>query len=86
MHQSAAEAHNATLKAELERRDAQLAAAGADLAHERERADKAIAAAEARAEREADKAGKAIEASAHSPIGLDALAATRARPWWRLLG
>ena len=57
---AALEDHNATLKADVERLDA-------DLAHERERADKAIGAFAALAER------------------LDALAAARARPWWRRL-
>ena len=46
----------------------------ADLAAERERAD-----------READKAGKAIAAFASLAERLDALAAERARPWWRRL-
>jgi hypothetical protein len=75
---AALEGHVATLKADVERLEAQLAAAearsekqaaelGVDLAAERAKTEKAIAAFAALAER------------------LDALAAERARPWWRRL-
>ena len=63
----ALEAHNETLKGNVERLEAQLKAA------------------EARADTEADTARKAIAAFASLADRLDALAAERARPWWRRL-
>jgi DNA primase len=102
--------HNATLKADVERLEAQLrieadrlaaaearseklvadfaardARAAADLAAERAKTEKAIAAAEAWTAREAEKTEKAIAAFSALAERLDALAAERARPWWRRL-
>jgi hypothetical protein len=98
---TALEGHVATLKADVERLEA-------DLAAERARADKQatvsaaqLAAAEARAERQAAdfaardaeriadltaeraKTMQAIEAFSALAERLDALAAERARPWWK---
>lgn len=71
---TALQAHNDTLKADIEALRVQLAAAdarlvdaGADLAAERARTEKAISAFASLADR------------------LDALAAERAKPWWRRL-
>jgi len=76
-------------RAKVAARDAQHAA---DLAGERERADEAIAAFAARdaqhaAELKAEQAQteKAIAAFSALAEWLDALAAERARPWWRRL-
>jgi hypothetical protein len=64
---TALQAHNATLKADVERLESMLSAAAADLESERARTSAAISAFSALADR------------------LDALAAERARPWWRRL-
>jgi len=76
-------------RAKVAARDAQHAA---DLAGERERADEAIAAFAARdaqhaAELKAEQAQteKAIAAFSALAERLDALAAERAKPWWRRL-
>jgi hypothetical protein len=72
----ALEAHNATLKADIEKLEALLAS-------ERERADKAIAGFEALLRTESERADRAIAAFESLAQRLEAMAA--ARPWWRRL-
>ena len=79
---AAAEVRAEKLAADFAERDAERAV---DLATERTRTEKAIAAAEARAAQEAEKTEKAIAAFSALAERLNALAAERARPWWRKL-
>jgi hypothetical protein len=88
----ALEAHNATLKADVERLEAQLRIEADRLAAAEARAEKQAADFAGRdAERAADlaaeraKTDKAIAAFAAVGERLDALAAERARPWWKRL-
>jgi chromosome segregation ATPase len=71
----ALEAHNATLKADVERLEAQLEKQAADFAaRDAERLDLTA---------ERAKTEKAIAAFAQLAERLDALAMERSRPWWR---
>jgi hypothetical protein len=70
--------HNATLKAEVERLETALAAAEV-------RAEKQAAESAEQLAAERERADKAIAAFAALADRLDALAAERARPWWKRL-
>jgi chromosome segregation ATPase len=69
--------HNATLKADVEKLDALLAA-------ERERADKAITGFEALLRTESERADRGLAAFESLAERLEEIAAAR-RPWWRRL-
>ncbi len=77
--------HNATLKADIERLEAQLRIEADRLARAEARAEKQAAESAEQLAAERQRADKAIAAFAALAGRLDALAAERTRPWWRRL-
>ncbi len=77
--------HNATLKADIERLEAQLRIKADRLAGAEARAEKQAAESAEQLAAERQRADKAIAAFAALAGRLDALAAERTRPWWRRL-